>query len=141
MPSFTRRGRPSFSFASSPPSGRTETAFRVRASLMAGLDYPGPGALPEKDPPPAQAPAHPQAQTPRPPLRARGAGHRVVLVRPARRDRDQDPAARPGQAAADAGEHVRVRREQLHRPGDPPRLAGADRRPLEPDLAVDEARD
>src|SRR5438067_2379448 len=32
MPSFTRSGRPSFSLASRPPSGRTSTAFRVRSA-------------------------------------------------------------------------------------------------------------
>src|SRR5437763_684752 len=33
IPSFTRSGRPSFSFASRPPSGRTSTAFRVRSAI------------------------------------------------------------------------------------------------------------
>src|SRR5438093_2546770 len=33
IPSFTRSGRPSFSFASSPPSGSTSTAFRVRSAI------------------------------------------------------------------------------------------------------------
>src|SRR3954471_15382652 len=36
MPSFTRSGRPSFSFASRPPSGSTFTAFKVRSSSMSG---------------------------------------------------------------------------------------------------------
>src|SRR5512146_563097 len=44
IPSFTRKGRPSFSFASSPPCGRTSTALRVssaipiRASLEAAAE-------------------------------------------------------------------------------------------------------
>src|SRR5437868_3195741 len=44
MPSFTRKGRPSFSFASSPPSGSRSTALRVssatpmRASLEAARE-------------------------------------------------------------------------------------------------------
>src|SRR5437870_3141030 len=33
IPSFTRSGRPSFNFASSPPSGSTSTAFRVRSEM------------------------------------------------------------------------------------------------------------
>src|SRR5439155_22868254 len=33
IPSFTLSGRPSFSFASSPPSGSTSTAFRVRSAI------------------------------------------------------------------------------------------------------------
>src|SRR5438552_9354511 len=44
IPNLTRNGRPSFSFASRPPSGRTSTAFRVssaipmRASLEAATE-------------------------------------------------------------------------------------------------------
>src|ERR687883_1477608 len=41
MPSFTRSGRPSFSFASSPPSGRTSTAFRVRSEMPTVATLPG----------------------------------------------------------------------------------------------------
>ena len=49
MPSFTRSGRPSFSFASSPPSGRTSTAFRVRsASVIAGYTSERSGAASEE---------------------------------------------------------------------------------------------
>ena len=40
IPSLTRSGRPSFSFASSPPSGRTSTAFRVRSASATELHYP-----------------------------------------------------------------------------------------------------
>ena len=40
MPSLTRSGRPSFSFASSPPAGRTSTALRVRV-----VDAHGPPIL------------------------------------------------------------------------------------------------
>src|SRR4051812_14305461 len=35
IPSFTRNGRPSFSFASRPPCGRTSTALRVRSEVIA----------------------------------------------------------------------------------------------------------
>ena len=42
MPSLTRSGRPSFSFASSPPAGRTSTALRVER-----LDH-GPPIVPER---------------------------------------------------------------------------------------------
>src|SRR5476651_487142 len=41
MPSFTRNGRPSLSFASSPPSGRTSTALRVRSASMAAATLAG----------------------------------------------------------------------------------------------------
>src|SRR5689334_17408090 len=33
MPSFTRKGRPCFSFASRPPCGRTSTALRVSSAI------------------------------------------------------------------------------------------------------------
>src|SRR5919201_422193 len=46
MPSFTRSGRPSFSFASSPPSGSTWTALRVSsASPMAAASLVRPPAI------------------------------------------------------------------------------------------------
>src|SRR5581483_11951808 len=70
-----------------------------------GLDYPGPGALPEKSAPPQEA-AHPQAQTPRAPRPPRSAGPDGVHLRPARRGRREDPAARPGEAEADPGQHL-----------------------------------
>ena len=40
MPSLTRSGRPSRSFASSPPAGSTSTAFRVSSSIIAGARLP-----------------------------------------------------------------------------------------------------
>ena len=39
IPSFTRSGRPSASFASSPPSGSTSTAFRMRSERATELHY------------------------------------------------------------------------------------------------------
>src|SRR5438128_3037292 len=41
IPSFTRNGRPSFSLASSPPSGSTSTAFRVRSEMPTGATLAG----------------------------------------------------------------------------------------------------
>ena len=105
IPSLTRSGRPSFSFASRPPSGRRFTAFRVRASRpTGGLDYPRTGAVSDKDAP-AEAAAHPQAQTSRPPSDPRRAGPGVVHLRTAHRRLGEDPAARPGEAAH-PGEHA-----------------------------------
>src|SRR4051794_27958163 len=108
MPIFTRSGRPSFSLASRPPSGRTLAAFLVNGSrFMRGLDYPGPGALSEKSAP-AQASADPQAQTPRSPRSSRGPGPVGVHVRPARGAGGEAPAAR-AERETDAGEHLRLR--------------------------------
>src|SRR5580765_1510242 len=45
MPSFTRSGRPSFSLASRPPSGRTSTAFRVSSTMPMGATLPSALAL------------------------------------------------------------------------------------------------
>src|SRR5271170_6059781 len=45
MPSFTRSGRPSVSFASSPPAGRTSTALSVRASVIPAATLAGVLAL------------------------------------------------------------------------------------------------
>src|SRR5579862_1228871 len=140
MPSFTRSGRPNLSFASRPPSGSTLAAFRVSSSTMAGLDYRRPDAPPAKSAPP-EAAANPQAQTPRPPSRPRGAGSVVVHLRPALGDRREDPRAAVVRAARHAGQHIRLRLGRAHDPGDPPRLSGADRRAVERDLAVDEACD
>ena len=127
------------SFAASPPSGSTSTAWRVRSAPMAGLHYPGSGAPTEKAPPPEEA-AHPQAQTSRPPCSSRRAGLCVVHLRDAVGVRRADPPARSVEAA-DAGEHLCVRRERPHGARDPARPAGAHPRHLEQDLAVDEARD
>src|SRR5215467_4424886 len=136
IPSLTRSGRPSFSLASRPPSGSTLTAFRVRASRpTTGLDYPRTGAVPDKNAP-AEAAAHPQAQTPRPPRDPRRPGPGVVHLRDAHGDRRQDPAAR-AQGAAHAGEHVRVRGRRAHEAGDPPRLPGARGDPVAGHLALD----
>src|SRR5882672_10613324 len=107
---------------------------------MAGLHYPGSGALSEKSAS-AEASAYPQAQTPRPPCRTRAAGHGVVHLRSADRGGCADPEARSDQAALVAGEHLRLRRQQPDRALDPPRLPGADHRPIEGHLAVDEGRD
>src|SRR5256885_5675901 len=41
IPSFTRKGRPSLSLASSPPSGSTSTAFRVRSEMPTGATLAG----------------------------------------------------------------------------------------------------
>ena len=67
IPSFTRSGRPSFSFCSRPSAGQHVDGVprQARRRSIGGLDYPGSGALSEKVTP-AQAAAHPQAQTPRP---------------------------------------------------------------------------
>src|SRR3954468_17921403 len=124
MPSLTRSGRPSFSFAASPPSGRTSTAWAARSCDIAGLDYSRPGPLQAKTRAP-QAAAHPQAQTPRPTSRSRAAGLLRVRVRAAYGDLAEDPRARPGQAARHAGEHLRLRERRPHDPRDPARLAGA----------------
>src|SRR6476620_6533077 len=45
IPSFTRSGRPSLSFASRPPSGRTSTALRVMSPIISGATLPGVLAL------------------------------------------------------------------------------------------------
>src|SRR5581483_5696852 len=141
MPIFTRRGRPSLSLASRPPSGRTLAALRVKRSIIGGLDYPRPGALPEKYAP-AETSADPQAQTPRPPPRPRSPGSDVVHLRPLDCGRGEDPAARSEPSAArDAGEHLYLRLERLYGARDPARLAGAGRRPVGGHLTVDEARD
>ena len=140
IPIFTRSGRPSFSLASSPPSGRTFAAFRVSASrVMRGLDYPGPGALSEKSAP-AQASADPQAQTPRTPRSPRSPGPVGFHLRAARRARREAAAAR-AEREADAGEHVRLRERRPFGPRDSPRRPGADHRPVGRDQRVDEARD
>ena len=107
--------------------------------IHGGLHYPGSGALSEKVTP-SQAAAHPQAQTPCPPRGPLRAGHGVLHRRSPDRGRCQDPATRP-LTAADAGEHLRLRRERPHRAHDPARVAGADHRPVAADLAVAEARD
>src|SRR5262249_61017195 len=100
------------------------TARAVTASrLIAGLDYPGSGALSEKNAP-ASPSADPQAQTPRPPPRTRAPGRGGVHGRVPDRDRVRDPATRPVPAAEPAGEHLRLRLERVHRPLDSPRLAG-----------------
>src|SRR5690242_5274866 len=120
MPSFTRSGRPSFSFAASPSAGRTSTAWAVRSALMTGLDYPCPGVLQAKTTAP-QAAAHPQAQTPRPPRHPWAAGLLRVRARPAHVDLAEDPRARPEPPARHAGQHLRLRERRPHDPGDPPR--------------------
>ena len=104
-----------------------------------GLDYPRTGAVSDKDAP-AEAAAHPQAQTSRPPLDPRRPGPGVVHLRTADVGGGEDPAARPGEAAH-AGQHLRLRGRRTHAARDPARLAGARRRAVQGDLAVDEARD
>ncbi len=140
IPSFTRNGRPSFNFSSRPPAGRTSTALRVRrVTSIGGLDYPGSGALSEKVTP-SQAAADPQAQTPCPPGGPLRTGHGVIHRRSPDRGRCQDPATR-SVTPADAGEHLRLCREQPHGAVDPARLSGANRRPVRSNLAVAEAFD
>ena len=95
IPSLTRSGRPSFSFASSPPSGRTSTAFRVRSAIAhAGYTSGRSGAAQKKESAAETAP-HPQAEAARPALRARAARPLGVHVRAADGDRRADPCARP----------------------------------------------
>ena len=143
MPSFTRSGRPSFSFASSPPSGRTSTAFRGQVVELIGGATLAPGlALFRRK---ARAPKRRRIRKLRllallVVLGLLGLG--VVHVRAPDRDRGADPAARPGAAdTAPAGEHLRLRERRHDGPRDPPRVAGADRRRLRGHLAVAEARD
>ena len=131
IPSFTRNGRPSFSFSSRPPAGRTSTAFRVSCcdahrgarlprfwrSFGESHAVPSGGASASSDSSPSSR------------FSSRS-GHGVVHLRSSDRGRCQDPATRPG-AAADAGEHLRLRRERPHGAHDPARLAGADHRPVD----------
>ena len=143
MPSFTRSGRPSASFASRPPSGQhVDGVPRQVLEHRRGYTSGRSGAVPEKASA-AETPAHPQAQTARPPLRPRAARARGVLLRRAHRDRGAelqslDPSTQQHAAGA---EHVRLRERRHDDPRDPARLAGAHRRPVRRDLAVAEARD
>ena len=95
-------------------AARGQNVDRVAGEIfhaIAGLDYPGTGALPEKTRP--EAAAHPQAQTSRPLVILGVLGPASFTFGLLDGGRDQDPAARPGEAAH-AGEHLRLRRRRPH---------------------------
>ena len=142
IPSFTRSGRPSSSFASSPPSGRTSTAFRVRSARPIGATLPGALALlRRKESRRRSGGASASSDCSRSSCvlaRARAGG--VHLRAADARSRRRSPSSTRRQQHT-AGEHLRLRRRRAHGARDPARLAGAGRRPLERHLAVAEARD
>ena len=142
MPSLTRSGRPSFSFASRPPSGSTFTALRVRSPLIAGATLACVLALFRRK---ARAPKRRRIRKLRLlallvvlSLLGLAAFTFGLLTAIAAQIPDLDPAPA---GATPAGEHLRLRERREDDPRDPPRFPGADRRPVGGHLALAEARD
>src|SRR6266480_3776487 len=145
IPSLTRKGRPSFSFSSSPPSGSTWAALRVSSAMpiwWASLPLQSPAsraALRQQTgacPPAAQNPQAAPSRAPPDLLRARGG---VVHVRPCDRDRERDPLtrSRPPPEAGGRRLHLRGEPEQARARG-PAGIAEPDPRRVEGHLAEDE---
>src|SRR4051812_36009609 len=145
IPSFTRSGRPSFSFSSNAPAGRTSTALRVSsATPMArrtlALQSRGSvspttfrrGAAPGLAPDPEASPL----RTAGPPG---GAGLGLLQRRARHGDRRRDPGARSEpDPQSDGRVHLRRQRPRaLSAEG----LAEPDPAPLRRDLAADETGD
>src|SRR5438067_2982555 len=148
IPNFTRSGRPSLSFASSPPSGSTWAALRVSSAMpMAAATLPlqspaSRAAFRPKARACEAAAQDPQAPALRPgpdPVRARP---RLVHLRAGERNRQWNRQLRPERAREAGGRWLHLRRQAEH-----PCARGAarfsepDHRSLGADLRPDEAGD